>query len=372
MEQVLIQRANEGVRNLKPYVPGKPVSELEREYGISGIIKLASNENPLGPSPKALEAIRSNLDEIAFYPDGNSFDLKASIAKKHGISADQVTTGNGSNDILELIARVFLCPGKNAVFAQHSFAVYPIVTQITGAQAVITPVFSEESDSPYVIDFDAMLKAVNEQTGVVFIANPNNPTGSWAKREALYGFIRALPQQVVVVVDEAYIEYATDPDFPDASTWLSEFPNLVVTRTFSKAYGLAGLRAGYGLSSPEVADLLNRTRQPFNINLLSQVAALAALDDEAHIQKSVETNAHGIKQLVDGFNQLALGFIPSVGNFICVKVGSDSASVYEKLLRQGVIVRPVDNYGLPEYLRVTVGTEEQNHRFLTALEQALA
>lgn len=371
MSQILFQKANEGIRTLSPYVPGKPISELEREYGVTGIIKLASNENPLGPSPKAIAAIKKNLAESYLYPDGNSFDLKAALAAKYAVAAEQITIGNGSNELLDLIARIFLCPGKNSVFAQHSFAVYAIATQMCGAKSVVTPVFPETSERAYQIDFDAMLAAVNEQTGVVFITNPNNPTGTWAADKELYRFLQSIPQEVVVVMDEAYIEYVSEPDFPDTAKWLPEFPNLVVMRTFSKAYGLAGLRVGYSLSSPEIADYLNRARQPFNVNLLAQIAALAALDDSEHIRSSVASNSQGLAQLIAGFNTLGLKYIPSVANFICVKVGTGSANVYEKLLRQGIIVRPIANYGLGEYLRITVGTQEQNSRVITALAQAI-
>lgn len=367
----LLKQANEGIRTLSPYQPGKPISELEREYGIKNIIKLASNENPLGPSPLALQAVKDNLDEMALYPDGNSFEIKQALADKLGFLPSQVTTGNGSNDVLELLARVFICPGRTSVFARHSFSVYPIVTQITGGESVVTPVFDAQSDRPFAIDFDAMFHAIDERTAVIFIANPNNPTGSWATRDELYGFLKRVPKHVLVVIDEAYNEYVSDPDFPDASVWLAEFSNLVVTRTFSKVYGLAGFRFGYSLSSPEIADLLNRARQPFNVNLAAQIAALAALNDTEHLKRSVELNTQGMTQIVDGISALGLEYIPSVGNFLCFRVGVKAAEVYEKLLRSGVIVRPIGGYELPEYLRVTIGTQEQNRRFLEALETSL-
>lgn len=360
-----------GIRDLKPYQPGKPIEELEREYGITDIIKLASNENPLGPGSMAIQAIKESAEDVWLYPDGNAFALKAALTNKHNVDADQITIGNGSNDVLELAARVFLQPGTNAVFAKHSFAVYPLATMAAGAQPIVTPVFDETSSQPYVIDFDAMLDAINEQTRMVFVANPNNPTGTWADSATLYDFIKRVPENVVIVIDEAYTEYVDNPDYPNADKWVNEFQNLIVTRTFSKAYGLAGLRIGYGLSSPELADLINRVRQPFNVSLVAQMAALAALEDREHLLKSHELNTKGMRQLEAGFSRLGLEYIPSVGNFVCVKVGAESASIYEGLLRSGVIVRPVDNYGLGEYLRVTVGLPEQNERFLVSLEDLI-
>lgn len=368
----LLKFANEGIRSLSPYQPGKPISELEREYGIHDIIKLASNENPLGPSPAAIAAVRDNLSEMALYPDGNSFDLKQALARKHGVLPSQVTTGNGSNDLLELLARVFVAPGRTTLFARHSFAVYPIVTRICGGQSVETPVLAADSERPFAIDFEAMAQAIDASTVMIFIANPNNPTGSWAMRDELYSFIRNVPERILVVVDEAYTEYAVDPLFPDATSWLNDFPNLAVTRTFSKVYGLAGLRFGYALTSPEVADLLNRARQPFNVNLAAQIGALAALDDTEHLTRSIEMNRSGMDQLMDGFRRFGVDFIPSAGNFLCFRVGPRASAIYESLLRQGVIVRPVASYQLPDYLRVTIGTQEQNSRFLDALHLSLS
>ncbi|KFE56130.1 histidinol-phosphate transaminase [Pseudomonas syringae] len=357
-----------GVQKLSPYVPGKPVDELARELGIdpAKIIKLASNENPLGASPRALQAIRDELAELTRYPDGNGFELKKRLAERCGVQSDQVTLGNGSNDILELVARAYLAPGLNAVFSEFAFAVYPIVTQATGATAHVVPAKDWGHDLP------AMLAAIDSNTRVVFIANPNNPTGTWFGPEALSRFLAAVPEHVLVVLDEAYIEYAQGGELPDGLDYLAEHPNLLVSRTFSKAYGLASLRVGYGLSSPAVADVLNRVRQPFNVNSFALAAACAALDDVDYVTKSRQLNLVGMEQLEGGLRLLGLTWIPSRGNFLAVDMGRDAAPVYQALLREGVIVRPVAGYGMPHHLRVSIGLLEENTRFLEALARVLA
>jgi histidinol-phosphate aminotransferase len=360
-----------GVRALTPYAPGKPIAELEREYGVSEIIKLASNENPLGPSPLALDAARSALADIALYPDGAGFELKAALARKHAVAANRITLGNGSNDVLDLVARAFLTSGSEAVYDEHAFAVYPIATQAVGATGRIAKAHDGSRGPRYGHDLEAMHAAVNANTRVVFIANPNNPTGTWLPAAQLEAFVRDLPEQVIAVVDEAYFEYVGEVEYPDATRWLDRYPNLIVTRTFSKAYALAGLRAGYALSHPAVADLLNRVRQPFNLNSVAQAAARAALDDTAHLDAAVRLNREGMRQLTAACAELGLDYIPSVGNFICIDVGRPGAAVYEDLLRAGVIVRPVGNYGLPNHLRVTIGTAVQNARFIAALTRVL-
>lgn len=360
-----------GVRGLCPYLPGKPIAELERELGITGIIKLASNENPLGPSPKALEAVQRILPELHVYPDGGGFELKAALAARLGVAAAQITLGNGSNDILEILGRTFLSPEVNAVFSAHSFAIYPIVTQAVGAEARVAPAHDGSRGPRYGHDLDAMARLVDGKTRVVFLANPNNPTGTYVDAAALRGFLSGLPEHVIALVDEAYFEYVTVPDYPNALAWLPEFPNLVVTRTFSKAYGLAGLRVGYGVSSPEIADLLNRVRQPFNVNLPALEAAKAALGDAEHLARSVRLNTEGLRQLEAGLAERGLEFIPSVGNFLTFDLKRPAGPVYDALLRQGVIVRPIANYGMPNHLRVTVGTPEQNAVFLAALDAVL-
>lgn len=365
LQNRFVNIAAAGVANLNPYVPGKPISELERELGISNPIKLASNENPLGCSPKAIAAMNKELGEVARYPDGGGFKLRNALAAKHGIDASCITLGNGSNDVLDMIARVFLRSGKESLFSQHAFAVYPISSQAVGAELVIAPA------KDFGHDLDAMAGMINDRTGVIWIANPNNPTGNWLGSDELRSFIQAVPPNVIVVVDEAYIEYVEQSDYPDTSTWLQDFPNLIVTRTFSKAYGLASLRVGYGLSHPDVADLLNRVRQPFNVNSMALAAATAALEDDDFIQRAIEVNRAGMSQLIAGFEQMGLEYIPSAGNFITVDVARPCAEVDRALLREGCIVRPVANYGLPNHLRVTIGLADENRRFLTTLKKVL-
>jgi histidinol-phosphate aminotransferase len=360
-----------GVRALQPYQPGMPIAELERRYGIRNAIKLASNENPLGPGHLALAAARQALEDCARYPEGSGYLLCARLATRHGVASEAITLGNGSNDVLDMIARVFLGPGVEAVFSRHAFAVYPIAVQAVGATAQIAPAHDGSRGPAYGHDLAAMRSLVGPDTRVVFIANPNNPTGTWLGEKELHDFVTGLPDHVVVVIDEAYFEYVTAADYPDTTRWLADCPNLIVTRTFSKAYGLAGLRAGYAVSSPEIAQLLNRVRQPFNVNSIAQAAALAALDDVAHLESSIRLNQIGIGQLVSGFKRLNLSYIDSVGNFVVFETRGPAAECYERLLREGVIVRPIANYGMPNHLRVTVGLPEENARFLTMLERVL-
>ncbi|PKL99051.1 MAG: histidinol-phosphate transaminase [Gammaproteobacteria bacterium HGW-Gammaproteobacteria-9] len=360
--------AQPGVQKLSPYVPGKPVDELARELNLdpAGIVKLASNENPLGPSPKVLDAIRAELSELTRYPDGNGFALKQRLAERYSVGINQVTLGNGSNDILELLARAYLAPGLNAVFSEHAFAVYPIATQAVGAEGRAVPAKN------WGHDLDAMAAAIDENTRVVFVANPNNPTGTWFDAAALGGFLARVPEHVLVVLDEAYIEYAEGQELPDGLAFLADYPNLLFSRTFSKAYGLAALRVGYAISSPVIADVLNRVRQPFNVNSLALAAACAALDDVDYLLASRKANDAGMLQLETGFRQLGLEWIPSRGNFIAVDFARDAAPINQALLREGVIVRPVAGYGMPTFLRVSIGTEQENARFLDVLRQVLA
>jgi histidinol-phosphate aminotransferase len=362
---------SDAVRKIAPYVPGKPVDELAREYGIRDIVKLASNENPLGPGPLAVAAIQKAACEIGLYPDGNGFALKQALAARHSCEPDCITLGNGSNDVLTLLAEAYLTPDTEAVYSQYSFAVYPLAVQATGATARVAPALPDTAGMPLGHDLDALAKLVNARTRLIFVANPNNPTGTWVDRGPLRNFINALPASTLAIVDEAYIEYVSDPLFPNASEWLAEFPGLVVTRTFSKAYGLAGARVGYALSHPKVADMLNRVRQPFNVSSLALAAAVAALQDEDHLAKSVALNAAGLKQLSTGFGRLGLRSYPSAGNFLLIDCGRPAAPLYEALLRVGIIVRPVANYGLPNHLRITVGTAEQNQRLLDALRRVV-
>lgn len=354
------------VRAIAPYVPGKPIAETAREVGLAerDILKMASNENPLGSSPKALEAIRAALGDLAYYPDGSGFELKAAIAAKFAVKAENIVLGNGSNDVLELVARAFLTREESTVYSQHAFMVYALATQAAGARHIEVPA------KDYGHDLEAIARAIAPDTKIVFLANPNNPTGTFLPWAAIEAFLARVPSRVLVVIDEAYGEYLPPERQSPAPGWLAKFPNLVLSRTLSKAYGLAGLRVGFGLAHPDVAELMNRVRQPFNVNHLAMVAATAALGDDAFIARSREVNAAGLVQLAAGFERLGLAYIPSSGNFVAVKVG-DAASVYARLLAEGVIVRPVANYGMPEFLRVTVGTAAQNERFLGALARAL-
>ncbi len=363
--------AQPGVLALNPYQPGKPIEELERELGIRNIIKLASNENPLGPSPRALAAMRGELEDVWLYPDGSGHQLKEKLAAKHAVTMDQITLGNGSSEVLEFAVRVLVGPGDEVLYSAHSFALYPILTLAAGG----TPVEAPAKD--WGVDLEALLAKITAKTRVIFIANPNNPTGTWVDGEPLHRFIQQVPADILVVIDEAYFDYAIEPttgagDYPDTSLWLTEFPNLMVARTFSKSYGLAGLRVGYSLCSPVLADLMNRVRPPFNVNSIALAAAEAALADEGHLRESVAVNADGLQQLQAGFAAMGLAYIPSAGNFISVDVGQPGAPLYQALLQEGVIVRPVANYGMPNHLRVTVGTEAQNQRFLDALAKVLS
>jgi histidinol-phosphate aminotransferase len=354
------------VRAIAPYLPGKPISELARELGLNeaAIVKLASNENPLGPSPRALAAAQDALFDMALYPDGAGFALKEKLAAKWNVAANQIVLGNGSNDVLDMAARAFLALGTSAVYAQHAFAVYPIATQTVGAQGITVPAKN------YGHDLDAMRDAIRDDTRVLWIANPNNPTGTflpWADVEA---FLERVPQQVLVVLDEAYGEFLPHAERCDTTAWLARFPNLLIVRTFSKAYGLAGLRAGYGLGDAAVINLLNRVRHPFNVNAPALAAAEAALDDVDFLARSYALNSAGMAQLAAGLSALGVDGVPSKGNFLLAKVG-DAARINTELLKRGVIVRPVGNYGLPEFLRVSVGLAGQNARFLDALKACL-
>ncbi|MEW5008683.1 MAG: histidinol-phosphate transaminase [Cycloclasticus sp.] len=363
--------ALDAVKALLPYQPGKPIDELERELGLTNIVKLASNENPLGPSLLVKQAIEKSIDEVSLYPDGNGFALKQALANKHGITSEMITLGNGSNDVLDIIARVFLNEGREAIFSEYAFVVYAIATQAVNATARVAKAKPLGGDDAYGHDLATMAELLTDKTAVIFIANPNNPTGTWLDPAELETFIASVPKHIVVVLDEAYCEYLQPETAFDSMQWLAHFPNLIITRTFSKAYGLAGLRVGYAVSQPAVADLLNRIRQPFNVNSIALAAAEAALSDQAYIEQSRELNQQGLQQLADGFDRLGLAYIPSVGNFICVEVGGNSADVYQGLLKQGVIVRPVAAYNMPRHLRVSVGLAEQNIALLEALEKVL-
>lgn len=373
MSKHLQDLAAPGVQKLRPYLPGKPVEELERELGISDSIKLASNENPLGASEKALQAIRHCYKNINYYPDGGAFKLGEKLAEKHKVSPSCLTFGNGSNDVLELIARAFLTAEHSAVYSQYAFAVYPIVVQAIGAKAKVAPAFDDvHTTMPLGHDPDALIDSIDETTRVVFIANPNNPTGTWMDANTVDAMLDRVPANVIVVLDLAYLEYMDDELKPDIKRLLETYENLIITCTFSKVYALAGLRIGYGISHTDIADVLNRVRQPFNTNLIAQAAALAALDDENHIQQSIKLNNEGKAFLRHELDKLGLTHLPSMGNFLTVNMGQQAAPVYDALLKKGVIVRPVANYQMPDYLRITVGTPEQNNRFIEALSGVMA
>ena len=352
------------VRAISPYLPGKPITQLAREMGlpVERIVKLASNENPLGMSPKAKVALEKALGSLERYPD--DFGLKSALANHSGLGTERIVLGNGSNDVLDMIARVFLAPGRSTVFSQHAFAVYPIASLSAGAELIAVPA------KDFGHDLDAMRQAIRPDTRLIWIANPNNPTGTFLPYPQLKAFLQAVPANVVVVLDEAYNEYIPLEERADTTAWLAEFPNLVITRTFSKIYGLAGLRIGYALASAEVADLMNRVRQPFNCNNLALAAATAALDDHEFVTRSYELNRAGMEQILGGLKRFGFAHIPSHGNFLTFKAG-DAAALNQKLLKQGVIVRPIGGYGMPEWLRVTIGTEIENLRFLDALDRAV-
>ena len=353
------------VRSIAPYQPGKPTSELAREMGIEekSIVKLASNENPRGIGPRTRAAIEAAIGDLARYPDGNGFELKNALSKRYGVPMDAIVLGNGSNDVLELVAMAFLGTGSSAVYSQHAFAVYPLATQARGAKGI--PVAANQ----YGHDLEAMARAVEADTRVVFIANPNNPTGTFVSYERIEALLQSVPG-CIVVLDEAYNEYLPPDMRVDTVKWLKKYPNLVITRTFSKAYGLAGLRVGYALANPLIADLMNRVRQPFNLNSVALSAATAALDDMEFVARSYAENRAGLKQIEAGALALGLDFIPSFGNFITIRVGRAN-EIFKRLLKRGVIVRPVAGYELPEHLRVSIGTPEENERFLAALAASL-
>ena len=358
-----LELAVAGVRELKPYPPGKPIEELAREQGLAeeDIVKLASNENPLGPSPKAVEAIAETMIDLARYPDGNGFALKEALSAKLKVSADQITLGNGSNDVLVLLAEAYLTPEASAVYSEYAFVVYPIAVKAAGAKAHVVPAKDWGHDLP------AMARAIDDSTRMVFLANPNNPTGTRFQEKEFREFMARVPGQVLVVLDEAYFEYQAGKKKLNGIALLSEYPNLVITRTFSKAYGLAGARVGYAVSHPQIADVLNRIRQPFNTNLPAQHAAVASLKDADFLQQSIEINRIGMAQLEQGLKAMNLTWIPSAGNFITVDFGRDAMPVYQALLKLGVIVRPVANYGMPHHLRISVGMPDENTRCLEAL-----
>jgi len=366
-EPVVVQRARPAIRAMQPYQPGKPVEELERELGVRDAIKMASNENPRGPAAGVRAAVAEAAFDLSRYPDGNGFRLKRRLAQTLGVEPSQLTLGNGSNDVLELLARVFVGPDDEGIVDAHCFVVYPLAIAAAGGKLVRTP------SRHWGHDLDAMLEALTERTRIIFVANPNNPTATWHGRAAIERFLASVPADVLVVLDEAYFEYARAAvaDYPDGLELLERFPNLVVTRTFSKIHGLAGLRVGYAVSHPAIADLVNRLRQPFNVSTVAQAGAEAALAETAYIEESIRLNTAGLEQLTASMRARGIAFIPSAANFLTIDVGEDAAGVYEALLREGVIVRPLRGYEMPRHLRVTTGTEAENARFVAALDRVL-
>ena len=358
------------VRAIAPYQAGKPIAEVAREFGLdeANIVKLASNENPFGVPESSKKAMAAAVADLGRYPDANGFELKAALAKRYDVPADWITLGNGSNDILEIAAHAFVQKGQSVVYAQYSFAVYALATQGVGARAIVVPA------ADFGHDLDAMLVAIEPDTKLVFIANPNNPTGTFIPAARIEAFLDKVPQGVVVVLDEAYNEYLAPEHQFESANWVRKYPNLIVSRTFSKAYGLAGLRVGFAIAQPAITDLMNRIRQPFNVNSLAQAAAIAALNDHEFLRQGALNNAAGYRQFTEAFDELGLEYVPSYGNFVLVRVGDDDAAgarVNLALLKQGVIVRPVGNYGLPQWLRISIGLPHENAAFIAALKKAL-
>ncbi|MBW2422936.1 MAG: histidinol-phosphate transaminase [Deltaproteobacteria bacterium] len=355
----LVDLVKPHIRDLAPYEPGKPIEELERELGIRDSVKLASNENPLGPSPKAVEAMRAAAGEIHRYPDGASFSLRARLAERLGVDGSHLVFGTGADEILELIAKTLIGPGDEVVYGWPSFAMYPIVIQGMGGTGVAVPLRAD-----FVHDLEAMLEAITPRTRVVMVCNPNNPTGTSVGAEEFDRFVAGLPEDVVLAVDEAYFEYVRRPDFPEVIDLVRRRPGTIALRTFSKIYGLAGIRIGYGIADLELASFLERARHPFNVNRLAEVAAVAALDDEEHASRTRELNASGIEYLARELGKLGIETWPSDANFILARTGAD---VYERLLRMGVIVRPMKGFGLTEHVRISIGLPEENERLVKAL-----
>lgn len=357
--------AHPKVLSLHPYQPGKPIAECQREFGLSEIIKLASNENPLGTSRHVTHHLQKQFNELARYPDGNGFDLKQALSQHLNISSSHFILGNGSEDVLRMLIQTFVWGGQHIMISEYAFVAYKILAQGLGIDCREIPA------KQFSVDFDAMLHAVTNETRMVIIANPNNPTGTYVNEEALQSFLEKLPSEILVVCDEAYYEYIVEKDYPQTLSWMARFPNLIVTRTFSKAYGLAGLRVGYGIAGEGIVELVNRIRKPFNVNHLGQVAATLALGDQLFVQDSIALNETGKKQLYKGFDKLGLRYIPSFANFVMVEINLPEKDIYQELLKCGVIIRPLAPYRLAHYFRITIGTEQENAKCLAALEKVL-
>ena len=359
-------RAPEYIESIIPYVPGKPVKEVEREYGITEAVKIASNENPLGPSPLAVKAIKAEVHELNRYPDGGGYYLRQKLAQIHGIPPEKIILGNGSTEIIEIIAKTFLFHHENAIVSRQAFIMYKLAIQSVNGNCIEVPL-----DEKLTHDLEAMGKAINRDTKIVYIANPNNPTGTYVTKDAFERFMISIPPEVIVVADEAYREYIDDPDFPDSAAYLDKFDNLVILRTFSKIYGLAGIRIGYGLTSDVIIEKLNRVRSPFNTNSLCQVAAIAACDDHEHVERSKKTNAEEKEYLYRELDRLGIAYTPSATNFILVDAGRDCIEVFTDMLKLGVIARPMKGYNFPTSLRVSIGTRPENEAFLKVIAKVV-
>jgi histidinol-phosphate aminotransferase len=364
VDEILKQSVLPHVRKIVPYPPGKPIEELEREWGITGSIKLASNENPLGPSPKAVAAMRDVLAKLHRYPDGSGYYLRQRVSEKFGVPFDCVLLGNGSNEIIDMAVRTFVGPGDQAITSVPAFLMYSKLVQVNGGEIVEVPLRSLG------MDLDAILRAVTEKTKLIFLTNPNNPTGATCGTAEFVKFLNDVPARIILLLDEAYIEFMRDSGSPQGIDYFRDYPNLIVTRTFSKAYGLAGARIGYGFAHPQIASVMNRVRQPFNANSLGQAGAIGALDDDEFVRKTQSTIWEGLSYLYDALDRMGLHYVPTQANFFLIKVGK-ARKVYEDMLAEGVIIRSMDSYGLDEFIRVNVGLPEENDRFIAALKSVL-
>ncbi|MGI6712166.1 MAG: histidinol-phosphate transaminase [Bacillota bacterium] len=357
----------ECILNITPYVPGKPVEEVQRELGLQNVIKLASNESPLGPSKKAIEVMqRVAADGISMYPDGSHYCLKKVLAKHLGVGENNLIIGNGTDEILKLIEETYIYPDDEIIMADPSFSGYLLGTQLMGGKVVKVPL-----DQNYTHNLDAMLEAITERTKIIFICNPNNPTGTIIVKGQLDRFLDAVPEDILVVIDEAYYEYVENKEYPNSIEYIKEGKNVMVTRTFSKIYGLGGLRIGYGIANENIISLINRARMPFNVNTMAQVAAIASIQDSEQVPKSFRVNKEGKEYLYKEFDKMGLFYIPTEANFIFVDIGVNARGVYEALLEKGIIVRTGDNFGKPTFIRVTIGKPEENKRFIQSLKEIL-
>jgi len=361
------QLAKSGVLSIKPYEPGKPIEEVSRELGIPepDIIKMASNENPVGPSPLGVQAIKDCADQVNLYPDGDCYYLKIDLAEHLGVKTENIIMGNGSNDVLQIIADTFIKPDDEVIYSRHAFVVYPLVTKVADAKSVVTDMKN------YTHDLEAMADAITDKTKVIFIANPNNPTGTMVTEDQVEKFMKRVPDDVLVVFDEAYYEYVSRSDYPKTIKYVYNGRTVITLRTFSKIYGLAGLRVGYGIARPDIIGVMNNVRQPFNVSMVAQAAARASLKDKDHVEKSIRINSEGKEYLYKELTSIGLDYVPSEANFILVHLNRSGSEVMSKLLREGVIVRPVGGYEFPNSVRITIGTPEQNQRLISALERVL-